>query len=463
MRDSPRAMQIQNPLVFREYDIRGVADRDLSDELAHALGRALGTMWSRRGARRVAVGRDCRLSGERLHAALLRGVVECGLEVIDIGMGPTPLLYFTVFHLDLDGGVHVTGSHNPPAENGFKMMAGKGTLAGDEIQALRAAIESDSYDLRPGGKVTPYDSTNAYVGFVRGNVTLARKDLKVAIDAGSGAGGPLALAAFRAVGLDPVALLIEPDGRFPVHHPDPSQPENLALLVRTVKEHQLDLGIAFDGDADRIGVIDRHGNVLWGDRLLALFARDVLARRPGAAILGEVKCSQTLYDDIAKHGGRGILWKTGHSLIKRKMKEEHALLAGEMSGHVFFADRFFGFDDAIYAALRLVEILSATRTPLDELLSDLPVTFSTPELRVDANDATKFEVVRLVRDHYRATNEVIDVDGARVLFPGGWGLVRASNTQPVLVLRFEADTEARLAQIRADVEATVARASATLA
>jgi phosphomannomutase/phosphoglucomutase len=460
-------MRVENPHVFREYDIRGVADRDLPDTLAHALGRALGTTWSRAGARRVAVGRDCRLSGDRLHAAILQGIVECGLEVLDIGMGPTPLLYFTVFHRDLDGGVHVTGSHNPPAENGFKMMRGKATLAGDEIASLRRMIENDEFDLRSGGEVIPYDPTGAYVGFVRGNVKPARTDLRVAIDAGSGAGGPLALAAFRAVGLDPVALLIEPDGRFPVHHPDPSQPENLELLVRTVREHRLDLGIAYDGDADRIGVIDARGEVLYGDRLLTLFARDVLSRRPGAPILGEVKCSQTLYDDIAKNGGRPILWKTGHSLIKRKMKEEHALLAGEMSGHVFFADRFFGFDDAIYASLRLVEILSEAHTPLHELLADVPETFSTPELRVEASDATKFDVVGLVRDHYRAkigngVHDVIDVDGARVRFDGGWGLVRASNTQPVLVLRFEADTAANLAAIRADVEATVARASTAL-
>ncbi|MFO0681149.1 MAG: phosphomannomutase/phosphoglucomutase [Sandaracinus sp.] len=460
-------MRIANPHVFREYDIRGVADRDMPDDFAHALGRALGTTWARRGAQRVAVGRDCRLSGERLHAALLMGIVECGLEVLDIGMGPTPLLYFTVFHRDLDGGVHVTGSHNPPAENGFKMMAGKGTLAGDEIAALRRMIESDDFDLREGGRVTSYDPTGAYVGFARGNVQLARTDLRIAIDAGSGAGGPLALAAMRAIGLDPVALLVEPDGRFPVHHPDPSQPENVELLVRTVREHRLDLGIAYDGDADRIGVVDARGEVLYGDKLLTLFARDVLARRPGAPILGEVKCSQTMYDDIAKNGGRPILWKTGHSLIKRKMKEEHALLAGEMSGHVFFADRFFGFDDAIYASLRLCEILSGTRTPLHELLADLPETFSTPELRVDASDATKFDVVRLVRDHYRAkvpteVEDVVDIDGARVRFPGGWGLVRASNTQPVLVLRFEADTPERLAAIRADVEGTVARATAAL-
>jgi phosphomannomutase / phosphoglucomutase len=455
-------VKIDNPHVFREYDIRGIADRDLPDELAHGLGRALGTMWSRRGARRVSIGRDCRLSGPRLHAQLLRGIVECGLSVIDIGMGPTPLLYFSVFHLELDGGVHVTGSHNPPHENGFKMMAGKGTLAGEEIAELRAMIEREDFDLRPGGTVTMRDLAPAYVGFTRGNIRLGRTNVRFAVDAGSGAAGPLALAAMRAIGLDPVAILCEPDGRFPVHHPDPSQPENLEMLVRAVQEQQLELGIAFDGDGDRIGVIDARGQVIYGDRLLARFAREVLAKRPGAAIIGEVKCSQTLYDYIAKHGGRPILWKTGHSLIKRKMKEENALLAGEMSGHVFFGDRFFGFDDALYAALRLLEIVSLSGIPLHEMFDGLPETRSTPELRVDSSDATKFEIVRLVRDHYRTTHDVIDVDGARVLFAGGWGLVRASNTQPVLVLRFEAETDQRLAAIRADVEATVERARVAL-
>jgi phosphomannomutase/phosphoglucomutase len=454
---------IPNPHVFREYDIRGVAERDFPDDFVELLGRALGTFWARRGAARIALGRDCRLSSPRLHAALVRGLVRTGLEVRDIGMSPTPLLYFTVFHFDLDGGVQITGSHNPPEDNGFKIMAGKATLSGADIAELRAMIERGDLDDRAGGVVSPLDPVPAYVGFVRGNIRLApddgRRRPRFAIDAGSGAGGPLALAALRAVGLEPIALLCDPDGHFPVHHPDPSLPENLELLVSTVREHALDFGIALDGDADRIGVVDRHGHVVFGDRLLVLLARDVLATRPGAAILGEVKCSQVLYDDIEQRGGRPILWKTGHSLIKKKMKEEGALLAGEMSGHVFFADRFFGFDDAIYASLRLLEILARTGQRVDELLADLPSTASTPEIRVDCPDAVKFDVVARVLAHYRATHRVIDVDGARVIFPdGAWGLVRASNTQPVLVLRFEAGSAERLAEIRADVEATVARA-----
>ena len=298
----------------------------------------------------------------------------------------------------------------------------------------------------------------AYEGFIRGNVKLARTDLSVAIDAGNGAAGPTALAALRAAGIEPEALLCEPDGRFPVHHPDPSEPHNLEMLRAAVLERGHDVGIAYDGDGDRIGVIDARGEQLFGDRLLILLSRYLLKERPGAAILGEVKCSQTLYDDIAKHGGRPILWKTGHSLIKAKMKEEGALLAGEMSGHVFFADRFFGFDDAVYATLRLLEILAAEGRPLHELLADVPQTFSTPEIRVECPDDQKFDVVERIKARFAQTNDVITVDGARILFEGGWGLVRASNTQPVLVLRFEAESDQRLGEIRGEVEAAVEEA-----
>lgn len=447
-----------NPLVFREYDIRGVADRDLTDELTTDLGRAFGTFLRRRNQRRIALGRDCRLSSDRLHAALKQGLLEAGMELWDIGTGPTPMMYFTVFHKDLEGGVQITGSHNPPGDNGFKMMSGKQTLAGDEVRSLRTLIEQRDFDLPGGGSERSYDPLPAYAGYMRGNVRLERTDLKVAIDAGNGAGGPAALAAFRAVGLEPRALYCEMDGRFPNHHPDPSLPENVEALVRRVVDDGLDLGIAYDGDADRIGVVDDKGNIVFGDRLLILLSRQILDRHPGAPILGEVKCSQTLYDDIAKRGGRPIIWKTGHSLIKQKMKQESALLAGEMSGHVFFADRYFGYDDAIYASLRLLEILAAAGRPLSELLADVPTTYSTPELRVDCADESKFQVVDQVLAHYRSSHEVLDVDGARIQFDGGWGLVRASNTQPALVLRFEAATPERLDAIRSEVETVVARA-----
>jgi phosphomannomutase/phosphoglucomutase len=447
-----------NPLVFREYDIRGVAERDLDDGLVRDIGRALGTFLGRRDKRRIALGRDCRLSSERLHAALLDGLLETGMRVVDIGVGPTPLLYFDVFHQDLDGGVQITGSHNPPHENGFKLMCGKQTLAGDDIRALRELIMRRDFDKNVGGGAESFDPRPAYVGYMRGNVRLARTDVRFALDAGNGAGGPLSLAAMQALGLAPQALFCEMDGRFPNHHPDPSQPENLATLIARVRSQELEVGLAYDGDADRLGVIDERGEIIWGDRLMILFSRAILKRHPGAAILGEVKCSQTLYDDIARHGGRPIVWKTGHSLIKRKMKEESALLAGEMSGHLFFADRYYGYDDAIYAALRLLEIVASADRPVSALLADVPITYSTPEIRVDCSDEIKFDVVARVLERFIASHEVLDVDGARIRFDGGWGLVRASNTQPALVLRFEASSQTQLETIRNEVEAVVERA-----
>ncbi|MEM9070057.1 MAG: phosphomannomutase/phosphoglucomutase [Myxococcota bacterium] len=447
-----------NPHIFREYDIRGVADRDLTDELARNLGRAVGTFQARQGNTRLALGRDCRLSSDRLHDELLRGLLETGAQVTDIGVVPTPLMYFAVHQLDLQGGVEITGSHNPPADNGFKMMKGKGSLFGADIRELKRMIEADDV-VFGDGSVGNADVLPSYLGFLRGNIRLARTNLQVAIDAGNGAAGPTALAALRAIGLDPIPLLCEMDGTFPVHHPDPTEPESLEMLRERVLRDRLDLGIAFDGDGDRIGVIDAKGDILWGDKLLTLLARRVLHDRPGAAILGEVKCSQTLYDDIGAKGGRPVLWKTGHSLIKTKMKEEGALLAGEMSGHVFFADRYYGFDDAVYTAARLLELLSETDEPLHGLLADLPKTYSTPELRVPCADDVKFDVVARVCERFQKTHDVVTVDGARVLFgEGAWGLVRASNTQPVLVLRFEAQSEDRLAVIRREVEDAVAQA-----
>jgi phosphomannomutase/phosphoglucomutase len=447
-----------NLQIFREYDIRGNAERDLSDDLARDLGRAFGTLLAERGKRRVMVGRDCRLSSRRLRNALIEGLVETGRHVVKIEVGPTPLLYFAVNHLEADGGVMVTGSHNPPEDNGFKLLVGRSTIHGDEIRALGERIQKRDFIALPGGHVERAEVAPRYVHWMKGNVRLARTDLKVVVDAGNGAGGPLGLACMRALGLEPEALYCDMDGRFPNHHPDPTLPENVAELLARVHATGADVGIAYDGDADRLGAVDSRGEIIWGDRLLVAFGRAVLERHPGAAILGEVKCSQTLYDDIAKHGGRPIMWKTGHSLIKAKMKEEGALLAGEMSGHLFFADRYFGYDDAVYASLRLLEILAASKQNLAEMLSDLPPTFVTPEIRVPCPDEIKFKVVARVLEHYRATHPVADVDGARVNFGDGWGLVRASNTQAVLVLRFEASSEARRDAIRAEVEGVVREA-----
>ena len=446
-----------NPHVFREYDIRGHAERDFGNSFVRALGLSLGTFFAKRSLKRVGIGRDCRLSSPRLHEALCAGLIETGLHLVDIGVGPTPLLYFAVHEFDLDGGVQITGSHNPPDENGFKMMVGKGSLYGDDIVELRTVMENQRFHRAPGGTVETIDPTPAYVKKAQDDIQLGRRDIRFAIDAGNGAGGPLALETTRALGLNPVAMLCDMDGTFPVHHADPTEPETLEMLIDRVVKDGLELGFAYDGDADRVGVVDARGEVIWGDKLMIIFSRALLRNHPGATIIGEVKCSQTMYDDIEAHGGRGVLWKTGHSLIKTKMKEEKALLAGEMSGHIFFADRYYGFDDAIYATLRLLEIVSRSDVPLHEMLADVPQTFATPEIRVACDDARKFELVQKIVDHYRPTHALIDIDGARIQFEGGWALVRASNTQPVLVLRFEADTESGLASIRSEVESVLGR------
>ena len=448
--------------VFREYDIRGVADRELSSDLIRSIGEEFGAMLVEEGAKektlRIAVGCDCRLSSPRIFQALSEGLMGAGVDVVDVGVGPTPLLYFAVHHLGADGGIMITGSHNAGDENGLKLMKGKASFFGDDIRRLRdrVALPIPSTAQRKGS-LTSIDLSKAYVDRLCEGIDLSGSGLKVVVDAGNGSAGPLGLAALCQAGLDPDPLFCEMDGTFPNHHPDPTVVDNLAPLIARVKATHGSVGIAWDGDGDRLGAVDASGEIVWGDKLMVLFARDVLQKRPGAAILGEVKCSQTLYDDIKKHGGRAILWKTGHSNIKTKMKEEGALLAGEMSGHLFFADRYFGYDDGIYGALRLLQILAESKKTMRELLVDLPRTFVTPEIRVDCPDDVKFEVVERVRERYRKDHEVIDVDGARILFgEGAWGLVRASNTGPVLVLRFEAKSEARRDELRAQVERTVA-------
>jgi phosphomannomutase / phosphoglucomutase len=449
--------------IFREYDVRGRAAEELSDSFAKALGMAIATFLHREmgvAEPRVAVGRDCRLSSDRLFAALTSGLTAAGADVIDIGVGPSPLTYFAAHHLESDGAVMITGSHNPAEDNGFKMMRGLGPLFGADIQSLRRIIDEESFRQDRSGQMSATDPRPAYVAAV---VAGCRFDevpkAPVVIDAGNGAAGPLALRTFAALGIEVDALHCEMDGRFPNHHPDPTVEANLEDLRQRVAETHAPLGIAFDGDGDRIGVIDEAGDVIWGDKLMVLFSRAVLSEHPGAAIIGEVKCSETMYADIRAKGGRAIVNKTGHSLIKKRMKQEGALLAGEMSGHIFFADRYFGFDDAIYAAARLVELVVASGSTPRQLLADLPTTFVTPELRVPCPDEAKFDVVAAVLAHYRATHDVLDVDGARVDFgDGAWGLCRASNTGPVLVLRFEAQSAERRDAIRAEMEGVVAAA-----
>jgi len=453
--------------VFREYDIRGVADRDLTDELVNAIGRGLARMLkpARGGGSgpRIAVARDCRLSGPRLFEALLHGLVVGGADVMDVGVGPTPMLYFSVHQLEADGGVMITGSHNPGEDNGFNIMRGKASFFGDDLQALASLVESGPLIGDARGSIQTVPMQDAYVERLRTAVQLNDADLKVVVDAGNGSAGPVGVKALRSFGLSLVPLFCTMDGTFPNHHPDPTVPENLATLIETVKREKADVGIAWDGDGDRLGVVDSSGEIVWGDRLLALFARDLLRARPGSTVIGEVKCSQALFDDIARHGGRPIMWKTGHSLIKTKMKSEQALLAGEMSGHFFFADRYYGYDDAIYASLRLLEILARERRSLGELLSDLPRGHATPEIRVSCPDAYKFQAVDRMRDAMRGMGELSDIDGARVRFSdGAWALVRASNTGPVIVLRFEAPSESRLLEIRGQIETLLAKTRAEL-
>jgi phosphomannomutase/phosphoglucomutase len=441
-----------NPAIFREYDIRGLAEKDFDAGFARLLGQAHGTLVRARGGSRVSVGRDCRPTSDLYARAIMDGLLSTGLKVYDIGVCPTPVLYFSLFHLDLDGGVQITASHNPSEYNGFKVCLGKETLYGSQIQDLRARMERGGFTTQPGGKTEPYEIAPQYHHYLLQNVPRLARPLRVVIDAGSSVAGPVAPPIFRELGCTVWELACVPDGRFPIHHPDPTVPENLADLITKVKSENADLGIAYDGDADRIGAVDEHGNILWGDELLILFARDLLQSHPGAVVISEVKCSQRLYDEIAKHGGQPIMWKAGHSLLKAKMKETNAKLAGEMSGHMFFADRYFGYDDAIYASLRLAELLARSPKPLSTLLADLPQVVSTPEIRVDCPDEKKFLIAEKAREFFRARYPIIDVDGVRVQFPEGWGLIRASNTQPALVLRFEAKSQPQLEEYRAIIE-----------
>ena len=438
------------PTIFREYDIRGVADTDLASADIVDLGRALGTLLQRRSGQKINLGRDCRLSSPRLHDSLLEGLVASGCDVSDIGVVPTPLLYYSAVHLKADGAVMITGSHNPAEFNGFKTVCGSGTIHGEDIQEVRRIIEARDF-LSGRGQQREISVADAYVDEITSQFRWDRK-IKVVADAGNGTAGPIMHRILERLNCEAGELFFEMDGHFPNHHPDPTVPSNLAQLQAGVKARKADLGIAFDGDSDRIGAVDEDGKVIYGDMLLLIYGREILTRKPGATFIGEVKCSQILYDELKRLGGNPIMYKTGHSLIKAKMKQEHAELAGEMSGHMFFADRYHGYDDALYAACRLMEIVALSGKPLSAQLAGLPDTVSTPEIRIDCPDEAKFRVVERVAKHFKGTHQVIDVDGVRVLFEHGWGLLRASNTQPVLVMRFEATSEARLEEYQRAME-----------
>jgi phosphomannomutase/phosphoglucomutase len=452
-----------NSEIFREYDIRGVADKDLASPVIELLGRAFGRSIKQKGITAATVGYDARESSPRLCSDIVRGLSGEGVNVTIIGLCPTPVLYFSLFHLNPGAGVMITGSHNPAEFNGFKLCVGKDTIYGEDIQKLKGLMEElqpEPGRSGPAGTVKNVSLLAAYIAHVRGLFTAyGDVPLKVVLDSGNGTAGICAPEIVRAMGCEVIELFSEPDGRFPNHHPDPTVPKNLETLIETVKRTGAGLGIAFDGDSDRIGVVDEQGGILWGDQLMIIFSRDILADHPGATFVSEVKCSQAMYDDIRSRGGNAIMWKTGHSLIKAKMKESDASMAGEMSGHLFFADRYFGYDDAIYAACRIVEVMKKHRAAgkgllLSRMLADLPRTCNTPEIRFDCPDALKFAVVEKARALFSRSDlallpkEVITVDGVRAVFEDGWGLIRASNTQPVLVMRFEARNDGKLAEIR---------------
>ncbi len=453
------------PSIFREYDIRGIAGRDLTPEFAQLLGQAYGHhLLSKKKPTpgknlTVSIGWDCRLSSESYRTALIQGVSSMGIDVIRLGVCPTPLTYFSIFHLGTDGGIMVTGSHNPGDYNGFKICVGKDTIHGHEIQELKQIMQKMNADhFKPSAKSGALSDFAIIPAYIDHLVKNARplKAKKIVLDAGNGTASTVAPELFKRLGAQVVPLFCELDGRFPNHHPDPTVPANLKDLVAAIRKEKADFGIAYDGDSDRIGLVDETGRIIFGDELMVLFARDILKEKPGATVISEVKSSHRLYNDIAKNGGKPIMWKTGHSLIKSKMKETGAALAGEMSGHIFFADRYFGFDDAIYASLRVFEIASKATVPLSQLLGDLPPTVSTPEIRVDCEEEKKFKLVEETKELLRSQKfSINDIDGVRVDFGDSWGLVRASNTQPVLVLRFEATKDARLNEIRGIVEAAL--------
>ena len=434
-----------NPQIFREYDIRGLVDKDLTRDSTERIGKGIGTYIRRNGGKTLTVGYDMRVSSIPFRDSLIRGINSTGCDVINIGMVPTPVAYFSLHHLKPDGGVMITGSHNPAEFNGFKVSHGLHSLYGERIQELRELINRNDYELGMG-KLRHESILEDYIQSICDLVKVSRS-VKVVVDGGNGCFGIVGPKLLNRIGADITELYCEPDGNFPNHHPDPTVAKNMVDLIDKVKEEGAELGIGFDGDADRIGIVDEKGNIIWGDQLLMIFARDLLKRKPGATVVGEVKCSQNLFKDIEKHGGTAVMSAAGHSLIKKKMQETNALLAGEMSGHICFADDYYGFDDAIYAACRILQIVASSKKKVSEMLTDVPKTAATPEIRVDCPDDRKFEIVRELTENFRKQYDVIDLDGVRVNFENGWALIRASNTQPVIVLRFEANNADELDEI----------------
>ncbi|MDY0297228.1 MAG: phosphomannomutase/phosphoglucomutase [Acidobacteriota bacterium] len=436
--------------IFREYDIRGIVDTQLQDSVVERIAAAFAAVLVRSGKDSAVVGMDGRPSSPRFKTIVNRTLAAYGIHVTDIGLVPTPVMYYTLFKRGLGGGIMITASHNPPEYNGFKAMVGHDTLSGDQIRELFDLAEREDFAPRKPGSIQAVSMNQTYLEEIAASLDMQKK-LKVVIDCGNGTAGITAMPLYEKIGIEVIGLFTEVDGSFPNHHPDPTRAENLRDLITAVRQHGADLGIGFDGDADRIGVVDGRGRILWGDQLLVLLARDVLGRHPGRTVISEVKASEVLYEEIRRAGGKPVMWKAGHSLIKKKIFEENAVLAGEVSGHIFFNDHWYGFDDGVYTGARLLEILSRSEQSLAELLDTIPSRVNTPEQYVEIPEEIKFAVVEQVVETFRKRYEVIDIDGARVKFPFGWALVRASNTQPALVIRFEADSEANLESMRAEV------------
>lgn len=447
-----------NNNIFRQYDIRGIVGKDINEDLAYNLGIAFGTYLKKVNpdAKWVSVGKDGRLNSDSLAYSITKGITITGLNVYDIGLCPTPLQYFSIFHLNLDGGIMVTGSHNPPEYNGFKISVGKETIFGENIQKLRRIIEEKAFIKNiQKGSIESFDINNEYKSFMKKKFSYLSdnnyRKLKVIIDAGNGTGGIVAPEIIQAMGCEIIPLYCEPDGRFPNHHPDPTVVDYIKDLIDTTIKEKADIGIGYDGDADRIGVVDNQGDIIWGDQLIVILSRDILKRKPGSIFVGDVKCSQTVFEDIEKNGGKAIMWKTGHSLVKNKMKEEKAVLAGEFSGHIFIADDYFGFDDALYTSFRIIEIMKKSGLNLKELLSGIPKLYHTPEIRIECEENIKTKIVNSIVKNFKnylssgqsslPIKNIFDIDGVRVIFEKGWGLIRASNTQPVIVMRFEAEDQ----------------------
>ncbi|MGB9838984.1 phosphomannomutase/phosphoglucomutase [Thermovenabulum sp.] len=439
-----------NPNIFRQYDIRGVVGEELTENVAETLGKAFGSFSIKKGEKLVVVGSDNRLSSPSLKKAVINGLLSTGCDVVDLGTVVTPVFYFARIHYKINPGIMVTASHNPPQFNGFKVAFGHATLYGEDIQYIRKLMEEGNFE-KGNGTLKCIDPTEDYINDITSRIKLSRP-LKVAIDCGNGTASFIAERLFTRLGAQVYPLYCDSDPNFPNHFPDPVKPENMQDLKNLVLKGNLDLGIGFDGDGDRIGVVDDKGQIIWGDMLMILFWREILPKHPGATAIVEVKCSQALVEEITKLGGNPIFYKTGHSLIKAKMKEIGAIFTGEMSGHMFFADEYYGFDDALYAAARLLRILSNTEKKLSELLSDVPKYYSTPEIRVHCSDEEKFDKVQEVKKYFSGRYEIIDIDGARVIFPDGWGLVRASNTGPELIVRCESKTPEGLEKIKEEIK-----------